>query len=190
MNISDAILKRRTIRKFTQTKIDSPILVDLVNAARLAPTAANMQPLKYAILTDDELLQKIFPHTKWAGYLTDGAPNENECPTAYIAILGDKDIKQEFSVDAGSAAATILLAAMEHNLASCWLGALNRSEIMKILNLDENKFSLLYLIALGYPMQKSKAVDMINGDVKYIQDNSGIIHVPKRSTDEVLILQN
>lgn len=190
MNISEAILKRRTIRKFTQKKIDCDILLNLVNSARMAPTAANIQPLKFAILTNPEILEKIFPHTKWAGYLPDGTPGKNERPTAYIAILGDNDIKKEFSVDAGSTAATIILSAMEYNLSSCWLGALNRSEILKILNIDENKFSLLYLIALGYPNQESTAFDTTDGNIKYYKDNSGKIHVPKRSMNEILILKN
>ena len=188
MNINEAILKRRTIRKFTQKPIDDSILSELVNAARLAPTAANMQPLKFAVIKDKKLLDDIFPLTKWAGYLPDGAPKDGERPAAYIAILGDMSIKKEFQVDAGAAAASITLAAMGHSLGSCWLGAIKRDEITDVLALDKSRFSLLYLVALGYPAQESDTVDISDNDVKYFEDESGKIHVPKRPLDEVLIL--
>ena len=135
----------------------------------------------------EEMTGKVFPLTKWAGYLPDGAPKDDERPAAYIAILGDISIKKEFQVDAGAAAATITLAALGYSLGSCWLGAIKRDEIMDVLALDKSRFSLLYLVALGYPNQESDTVDMSDNDVKYFEDESGKIHVPKRTLDEVLI---
>jgi len=164
-------------------------LKELVDFARLAPMGANIQPLKFAIISDDELLSKIYPCTKWAGYLPDGAPAEDERPAAYIAILGDLSLKKEFETDAGAAAENMILGAMEHSLASCWLGAIQRPEIMKLLELDEEKYKLLYLVAFGYPKQESCTEDISDNNVKYWQDDSGKIHVPKRTTEEVLIFE-
>lgn len=189
MNIKEAIINRRTIRKFEQKKIDKNILKELVDFARLAPMGANIQPLKFAIISDAELLSKIYPYTKWAGYLLDGEPAEDERPAAYIAILGDLTLKKEFETDAGAAAENMILGAMEHSLASCWLGAIQRPEIMKLLALDEEKFKLLYLVAFGYPKQESCSEDIAENNVKYWQDESGKIHVPKRTMDEVLIFE-
>lgn len=187
MNICDAILERRTIRKFTSKKIDNEILMKLADFARLAATGANMQPLKFGIITEEKMLCKIFPHTKWAGYLPDEAPKDGERPTAYFAILGDKKIKKEFQLDAGAAGTNIILGAMEYGIASCWLGAIDREEIMDILGISKEEYSLLYLIALGYPAQKSVAVSAINNDIKYYKDNTGKLCVPKRTLEEVII---
>lgn len=189
MDIRDAILKRRTIRKFTDKKIDNEILIGLVDFARLAATGANTQPLKFGIITEDDLLGKIFPHTKWAGYLQGEAPSEKERPTAYFAIFADKEIKRECQFEAGSAGTSVVLGAMEYGIASCWLGAIEREKIMDIIGVSKDRYSLLYLIALGYPAQESKAVPMIDGDVKYYKDDEARICVPKRSVEEVLIFK-
>ena len=189
MTIKDALQNRRTIRKFNQEKIDSDILIDLVNFARLAPTGMNMQPLKYAIITDDDVLNNIFPHTKWAGFLPDGAPKGNERPTAYIAILGDLAIRKDVQTEAGAAITTMLMGAMEYGLGSCWLGAIDRHEIMTILQIAEDHYNLLYLVALGYPKQESEACETTTGNYRYWQDEKGKIYVPKRSIQEVIVLQ-
>lgn len=187
MTVYEAVQKRRSIRKFEQKKIAREDLLKLVDCARLAAYGANIQPLKFAIIDSKEQLDAIFPYTKWAGYLQDGAPKENERPAAYIAILGDKLLKASntFEVEAGSAAANIMLEAVEMNLGSCWLGAIDRDNIKKTLKLPEN-MSVVYLIALGYPAQKSQICEY-KGDVKYFEDENKVINVPKRSLDEIII---
>lgn len=188
MNVYEAIMNRRTIRKFEQKKIDKKDLEKLVDCARVAAYGANVQPLKFAIIDDNKTLKNIYPFTKWAGALSDGAPKENERPAAYIAVLGDTSIKSNgvFEVEAGAAVTTMMLEAVEMGLGTCWLGAIMRDEIKNLLKLDE-KFNVVYLLAVGYPMQKSRMVDMTNGEFKYFESEDGTINVPKRSLDEVLI---
>lgn len=62
MGIYETIISRRTIRKFKQETIDPEILKKLVNAGRLAPSAANLQPLEYLVVDDKDLKEKIFPN--------------------------------------------------------------------------------------------------------------------------------
>lgn len=187
MNVYDAIMQRRTIRKFTQQKIVKTDLIKLVDCARMAAYPANTQSLKFSIIDNEQLLADIFPYTKWAGAIENGTPAENERPTAYIAVMGDTSIKPNgmFEVEAGAAVTTIMLAAQELGLASCWLGAINRDAIKKTLDIDET-LNVVYLLALGYPLQKSKAVEF-DGDIKYFLDNNNVINVPKRSLNEVLV---
>jgi nitroreductase len=188
MEISKALLERRTIRKFTQVKINPEDLKELIEYARLAAYPANMQPLKFAIIQEDKILKSIFPFTKWAGYLPQtGTPTPDERPTAYIAVLGDKSIKNSFEVEAGAAITSIILGAHDKGIASCWLGAINRTELLKLFKLSEDDYSLLYLVALGYPAQKSYVCDMIDDDVKYYESSDKTIKVPKRSINDILI---
>ena len=177
MNVYDAIMKRRTIRKFEQKAVSEDNLVKLVDCARVAAYGANVQPLKFMIVNNSKTLQKIYPMTKWAGYLADGAPKENERPAAYIAVLGDSSIKSNkmYEVEAGAAVTTMMLEAVEMGLGTCWLGAIQRDEIKKLLELDENL------------KQESKIVDMKDNGVKYYEDENGVINVPKRSLEEILI---
>lgn len=188
MNVREAIEMRRTIRKFEQIQIDTADLHELIDCARLAAYGANLQPLKFRTITDKSEISGIFPYIKWAGYLTDGGPKKGEEPTAYIAVLGDIDIKKngQFETDAGAAVTNMMLRATELQLGTCWLGAIDREKISEELNIPEN-LKLLYLLAVGVPKQESRACDMKNGDVKYFEDKDGIINVPKRSLEEIII---
>ena len=91
-----------------------------------------------------------------------------------------------YEVEAGSAVTTMMLEAVEMGLGTCWLGAIQRDEIKKLLELDEN-LNVVYLLAVGYPKQESKIVDMKDNGVKYYEDENGVINVPKRSLEEILI---
>ena len=185
MNVSEALLKRRTIRKFKQTPIEYEKLKALVNYARLAPFAANIQGLKYKIITDETLRGKIFNNVKWAGYLPKGAPEQGFRPTAYIAVLGDTKIKDSFETDAGAAVTSMLLGAAEMGIGCCWMGAIRRRDISLILKLPE-KYSLLYIVALGYPAEESKEC-AYKDSPKYFYDENGILNVPKLSLDDIII---
>ena len=187
MDVKTALLQRRTIRKFTQEPISKQDLIDLVDYARIAAYPANLQPLKFAIISEKELCDKIFENTKWAGYLSDGTPKEAERPTAFIAVLGDTEIKNSFEVEAGAAVTSMMLGALDKGIASCWIGALNKKNIMTELNLDQERFTLLYVLALGYPAQESQICEIKDNNIKYFIDENNKLNVPKRSMDEILI---
>jgi len=185
MAIYDLILKRRTIRKFKPKKVPRVILKKLINAARISPSAANLQFLEYLVVDNLKLTGKIFPHTKWAGYLKGrGSPNEHEQPPAYIVLLVNKTrTKNPDLRDIGASGQSILLAALSFGLGSCWIASIDRPAIRKVLNLS-SLYQIDSVIALGYPKQKSKAID--KNSVKYWQDRSGNLVVPKRCLKSLL----
>lgn len=187
MDIYRTIISRRTIRKFKQKKIYSRLLEKLVNAGRLAPSAANLQPLEYLIITDQDLKEKIFPNLAWAGYIKpEGNPGEGEEPEAYIIILVNKKISISSDKDIGASAENINLAAKEEGIGCCWIGAFKKKPIIKILDIPEN-FSIGLVMALGYPAEKPVFEDVDkNSSIKYYKNSSGTLHVPKRKLDDIL----
>ncbi len=90
--LKDLILKNRSYRRFEQDKsISRETLIELIDLARLSPSARNAQPLKYFISLDQETNDKIFPHLAWAGYLKEwNGPSKGEQPSAYIILLNDR----------------------------------------------------------------------------------------------------
>lgn len=187
MDVLEAITKRRTIRKFKQTKIDNAVLKQLVDAARLAPTGANQQPLKFAVINNDEKVSEICRHVKWAMLISpNGTPSKAEEPTAFIAVLADTDIKKQgHETETGAAVENILLAACSLGLGSCWMGAIDKEEIANTLSL-EPQYKVLCVVALGYA-DEAPVAEPIGASANYYKDENGVLHVPKRSLDDALI---
>ena len=182
MNTYGLILERRTIRKFFQKEINENILFDCLNAARLAPSSANLQSLEYILITKD--LERIFQYIKWAGYLKKGAPAKDEKPAAYIVIISNTKISKDAKYDVGLSAGNIVLTALEKGVASCIVNPPNKKGLAEILNVPEN-YLVELVIALGYPKQKSFA-EKFERDVKYRLDKKGNLHVPKRKLKDIL----
>jgi len=185
MNVYDAIISRRSIRRFQQKPISLVLLKKFVNAARLAPSAANLQSLEYFIVTDKELCSMIFEKIGWAGYITPKwAPGEDERPVAYIVILVNDTNNKYYQRDVGLASENIVLMAEEEGLGSCILCNINKEKIQEILRIP-NEFDVDSLIALGYKAEYP-VVEEFNGSVKYWRDEKDILHVPKKCLDDII----
>jgi nitroreductase len=185
----DLILKNRSCRRFHQeTPVSRETLEELVDLARLSPSAANRQPLKYVLCCDRSRNALVFPNLAWAGYLKDWAgPEEGERPSAYIVILGDSTITQSFGCDQGIAAQSILLGATEKGLGGCIIGSVRRPELSQALAIPA-EFEILLVIALGRP-KETVVLEPVGpgGDIRYWRDQQGVHHVPKRSIGEIII---
>ena len=185
MNIYQMILKRRTIRRFQRKKVPYEVLEKCVNAARLAPSAANLQPCEYLIVDKEDLLDEVFGTLQWAGYISDGSPPASQRPTAYIIVLINQDVKRNgFEYDVGMAGENIILTALEEEVGSCCFGAVDREELGKRLNIPR-KYIIDLVIALGYP-DESPVLEPFENSVKYWKDKKGLLHVPKRKLKDIL----
>ncbi|NLS78465.1 MAG: nitroreductase family protein [Chloroflexi bacterium] len=189
MKLKEMVLKTRSYRRFDQGKpIAAETLVQLVDMARQAGSAANRQPLKYIVCAEGEANAKLFAHLRWAGYLQGwGGPAEGERPTGYVVMLTDTEINKEAATDVGIAAQTIMLGATEVGLGGCMLGAINRDEIRKLFAIPE-RYAISLVLALGVPVEQVVLEPVgPSGDIKYYRDEKQVHHVPKRTLDEVLL---
>jgi len=186
--LSELIRRNRSYRRFHQQQpVDLSTLRELVNLARMSPSGANLQPLKYILSCDPGRNEKIFPCLAWAGYLKDWpGPQEGERPAAYIIILGDTTIAKSFDADTGIAAQTILLAATEKGLGGCMIGSINRNQLRQALDIDQ-RYEIVLVIALGRPKETVVLEETGDVDIKYWRDEQGVHHVPKRSLDSLIV---
>jgi nitroreductase len=189
--IKDLIIRNRSCRRFYQdVPIDYQTLREFVDLARLSPSAGNMQPLKYGLSCEPKSNDLIFPCLAWAGYLKDWpGPIEGEKPAAYIIILGDTEITDDFACDSGIAAQSILLGTREKGLAGCIIGLVQRDRLRKVLDIPA-RFQILVVLALGKPKEMA-VIESVgpSGDIKYWRDSQGTHHIPKRSLDDIIIVQ-
>jgi len=187
--IRDLILKNRSYRRFYQeigVKLET--LRELVDLARLSPSARNAQPLKYILSCDPERNSLIFPHLAWAGYIKGwSGPCQEERPSAYIIILGDTDISRSFGCDHGIAAQSIMLGATEKGLGGCMIASIDREGLREALDIPP-RYEILLVLALGKP-KETVMIEKVgsNGDTRYWRDSEGVHHVPKRTLDDIII---
>src|SRR5450759_849352 len=187
--IRDLILKSRSCRRFYENEpIALETLRQLVDLARLSPSARNAQPLKYILSCDGEKNAKIFPTLTWASYLKDwGGPKIGERPAAYIIALGDQSISLTYGVEPGIAAQSIMLGANEMGLGGCIMTSVQKQALSQVLEIPE-QYEVILAMALGKPREKVVVEKMgLDGDIKYWRDEEGIHHVPKRDLDDLIV---
>lgn len=185
----DLVLRNRSYRRFDQSARISPAtLHELVDMARLTPSGKNAQPLKYMLIHSAEACAQVYPCLAWAGYLKEwGGPVDGERPAAYVVVLGDKTIANDFGVDPGIASQTLLLGAVEKGLGGCMLGSIRRNDLAAVLDLPA-QYEILLVLALGKPVEEV-VVDSVgeDGSIKYWRDAQQVHHVPKRDLSSLIL---
>lgn len=177
----------RTIRRF---KGSIPVALDdlreIIGAASMAPCAANLQRLRYSIVAGRSEMDRLFNGLEWAGYLEDWkGPAEDERPAAYIVISSPAGEESPFTgIDAGIAAAYMVLAAREKGLGSCILLSFSRESVAEIACTPCLRPELV--IALGVPGEEV-VVDRYSGSVRYYRDSDGKHHVPKIPAADLIV---
>ncbi|HVN96179.1 MAG TPA: nitroreductase family protein [Syntrophorhabdaceae bacterium] len=186
--IDELITRNRSYRRFYEDKpITRRELESLVELARLSPSAANLQPLKFIVSHKPAKNEKIFSCLAWAGYLKDWpGPEQGERPSGYVIILGDTNITKEFGCNHGIAAQSILLGAVERGLGGCMIASIQRDKLKGLLNIPAY-YEILLVIALGEPKERVVIVEAKEGDIKYWRDANKTHHVPKRPLSEILL---
>ena len=187
--IKDLVLLNRSYRKFhNDKKVTKTQLLELVDLARNTPSSKNRQPLKYLLITEDPDVEFIFQQLKWAWYLKDWTgPSIDEQPPSYIVMFIDKNLNDQAFIDAGIAAQTILLGAVENEMGGCIIRTVNRYAISKNFNLPPN-LEVVQVIAIGYPNQDIQLSPVKDDEsINYFEDNKGTHFVPKRKLEDIII---
>jgi len=157
MDAMNAILTRRSIRKYANKPISDDLIKELLEAAVSAPSAGNQQPWHFVILDDKITFQDILTFH----------PNAKMLKEAQKAILVCGDLSLEkfkgyWLLDCAAATQNILLAAHAKEVGSCWLGIYPREDRMtrmkKLLGMPDHVIPFS-LISLGYPAEEKSKED-------------------------------
>ncbi|MEX0568437.1 MAG: nitroreductase family protein [Candidatus Njordarchaeota archaeon] len=142
MSIVDVIKNRRSIRKYKNKDVSLNLLMELIDAAKWAPSSKNRQPWEFIITTDPQKIRKIAEAKgqKWIA----GSP-------AIILGISDPNISPVYHMsDTAMAMHNISLAAIQYGLGTCWLGIYEYEEIKKMFGIPKNKV-LVGALTVGYP---------------------------------------
>ncbi len=189
--IKELVLKNRSYRSFDRSvKIEKETLLELIDTARITPSAMNLQPLSYVPLTEI-YADRILPYTNWAKALKNmPLPPQGMEPSAFILLCIDKNRTPNPAPvmrDVGIVAQTMLLAATEMGLGGCMIGSFDGESIRKELSLDNN-IDVLLCVALGKPAE-TIVLEEIDKDssINYYRDDMNVHHVPKRRLEDIII---
>ena len=179
----------RTCRRFHE---DQPLAMTdlewLVDCARLAPSAKNVQELRFVLVGNGEACQKLFALTRWAGALKDwGGPHPGERPTAFVAILMPQSGKDLACFDVGIAAQTIQLAATSRGWGCCMIQSFDHQAAPALLNVPKD-MKIALVLGLGAAKETLVVANMPeSGATTYWRDAEGVHHVPKRSLEDLIL---
>ncbi len=179
----------RSYRRFDESvRITKKQITQLIDLTRFCPSAGNLQQLKFFYSIDKKTNKLIFPLISWAAYLRNWeGPPAGERPTAYIIMLGPKDISKYLLVDTGIAAHTILLGAVEQGLGGCQIASAKKEELHEVLNLPQD-LEIVLVLAIGKPVEQVIIEKVIDPeDIEYWRDDFSVHHVPKRALKDIII---
>ena len=188
--LKDLVYTCRTYRRFyEEVRMTDAELASLVDLARMTACTQNCQSLKYKLVNDPETNAKVFACLGWAKALPDwDGPEEGERPAAYIVVTGDNTLGKNKSYDAGIAAQTIMLGAVELGYGGCMLMNVARTELAEVLGIDTERYPIHMVLALGKPKEKVVVVPMPeDGNYNYYRDEAQTHYVPKRALEDLLL---
>jgi len=155
LELFEAIFGRRSIRAFKKDAVPEDYLLKLIDAARFAPSAGNLQPWEFVIVESVEGRKA----------LAKAALNQTfifEAPVAIVVCAnearsrryyGERGAKLYCIQDTAAAIQNLLLSAYALGLGACWVGAFNEVEVAKIIGADGNVRPIA-IIPIGFPLEK------------------------------------
>jgi nitroreductase len=168
----DLLRKRRSIRKYTEKRIDKSSFDLLLEALLRSPSSRNLNPCEFIVVDDRELLGKL-SNAKEHGsrFLKDAALG--------IVICADSAKSDVWIEDGSIASILVQMVALSLGLGSCWIQVRNRNHtgdetaetyIQKLLGLPE-QFKVLSVISIGHPDEMKKPVATSDLDYRRIRHN-------------------
>jgi nitroreductase len=189
VEFKEIVERNRSYRRFDQSHhLSRETLEELVDLARITPSAGNLQLLRYVVSCSTEVNGRIFETLGWAASLPDWpGPEEGERPSGYVVIVSERDAWDWIRVDLGIAAQTILLGAAARGLGGCMLGNVRKEQLKRILELKEN-MEIQLVIALGRPVEEVVLEEADTGEsITYYRTEDRVHHVPKRKLTDLAI---
>jgi len=148
MDIFEAIKKRRSIRKYKDKQVEEEKILKILESARLAPSAKNLQEWRFIVVRDKEKRKK----------LSEAARNQKfveEAPVVIVCCAETDEYRMtcgqlSYPIDVAIAVEHMVLTAVEEGLGTCWIGAFYEDKVKEILNIPE-EIKVVELLTLGYP---------------------------------------
>ncbi len=152
MDFYEVIKKRRSVRSYKPDPVPDDVLNRVLEAGRLAPSAKNLQPWRFLVIRDKDLIEELIPAMRNQRFIA-------EAPVLIGVIALEEEAWgrmggywSSYPVDCAIAFEHIILAATAEGLGTCWIGAYDEKEVNRILNLSPSEKPIAFT-PLGYPKE-------------------------------------
>lgn len=152
MTVLEAIHKRYSCRAYQDRPIEQEKLDSIFEAARLAPSAKNLQDWRFVAVTDRQTKRKLAEAANNQMFIADAAVIIAACSNSDDVMRCGQPIAP---IDVAIALEHICLQATELGLATCWIGSFYPDKVRAILGIPED-IAVIELMALGYPADERR----------------------------------
>jgi nitroreductase len=157
MDALEALKTRRAVRVYRPDPVPRSVLENVVDCARLAATAINLQPWEFVVVTERPRLHALAAATDHGKFIAD-------TPACVVVLC--KDVKY-FLEDGSAATQNLMVAARAQGLGSCWVAGEKKAYATEILRLVDAPpgYRLVSLVPLGYPAEEPAPAKRPLGEV-------------------------
>ena len=154
MNVMDAIKARRSIRSYQDKPVESDKLQQILEAARLAPSASNRQDWKFVVVQDPATRQALVSACHNQKFVGQAPVVIAACSTNPARTMASG--QSAAAVDLAIAVDHMTLAAVELGLGTCWIGAFDAPAVAGLLGIPSDA-AVVHVLPLGYPADSPAA---------------------------------
>ncbi len=155
MDFYQTVSARKSIRSYRPDPVPDEVFNRVMEAARIAPSAKNIQPWKFIIVRDPQVRQDLAVACNNQQSVAQAPITICGCAIESICYRGMGGYWNSWAVDLSIALEHIMLAAAAEGLGTCWIGSFNETEVRRVLQIPED-IKIVALTPLGYPAQEAK----------------------------------
>ena len=150
MNVLDAIRTRRSVRSYAAKPIPAEVMERMQQALRLAPSACNIQPWRFILVTDAALRREVAQAANGQKWMADAPVIVVGCGLPVQAYKKMGGYGNSVDVDVAIALDHLTLAAADEGLGTCWIGAFAEEQVKPLLAVPDD-VRVVALMPVGYP---------------------------------------
>jgi len=158
VDVFEAIKSRRSVRAFTHEPVSDKEVKQLIDAARWAPSAGNIQPWEFVVVRDPQIKHGLSAAALDQTFIEEASVVIVVCANQLRSArgYGSRGVNLYCLQDTAAATQNMLLAARALGLATCWVGAFQEEEARRVLNIPNN-IRPVAIIPVGHPAEKPEA---------------------------------
>lgn len=150
MDLFEAIKVRRSVRAYSDKAIAPDVMERMKQTLRMAPSACNIQPWHFVLVTDAALREKLGLYSHKQNWIAQAPVIVVACGIPAKAYKYMGGYGNSIDVDLAIALDHLTLAAVAEGLGTCWIGAFDEAQVKVLLGVPAN-VKIVALTPLGYP---------------------------------------